>query len=520
MNERLRLEIIQLHLGGASFRRIARMLGISRKTVRKAVREHEEVRQEGGHHPDLPRPRKRRPSCLDSFNDFIEETLQLFPDITAVRLLEKLEAKGFSGKYTIVRERLNELRPSIKAEPVERFETAPGVQAQMDYSPYTIEFLREGTRKVHLFSYLLSYSRRQYLRFVESEDFTTTIREHVRAFEHLGGAAHRCLYDNMKVVVVGYDGDDPIYNPRFLAFATHHRFRPWACKRRRPQTKGKVERPFDYVEKNLLNGRRFQSLDHLNQVTEQWLCTRADVREHRTMKRRPIDVWEEEQPLLHSLPDHPYDTAIVVYRVGDVEGYISYAANGYSVPWQFIGESLPVRVTESEVIVYGPDIEECARHELLPHSIKGQKKTVPEHRPRGRSSPSQEVLEERYHALGEVFSLFLENLLEHRRYGKHEATRILGLLELYRKADLANAIERAQRYGAFSFSAVERILGHQAEPRSPLDALCEESGTHIHAALGGDRVEARPTADYQHLLVEDEDEESGKVEEECRQEPS
>ncbi len=500
MNARLRLEIIQLHLGGASFRGIARLLGISRKTARRAVREHEGARERGARHPDLPRPRKRRPSSLDPFNDFIEETLQSYPDITAVRLLEKLEARGFSGKYTIVRERLNEMRPRVKAEPVERFETAPGVQAQMDYSPYTIPFLREGIRKVHLFSYLLSYSRRQYLRFVEAEDFTTTIREHVRAFKHLGGAAHRCLYDNMKVVVVGYDGDDPIYNTRFLAFATHYGFRPWACKRRRPQTKGKVERPFDYVEKNLLNGRRFQSLEHLNQVAEEWLRTRADVREHRTTKRRPIDLSQEEHPLLSPLPDHSYDTAIVVYRVADVEGYVSYAANGYSVPWQFLGESLAVRVTESEVVVYGPDLQECARHELFPRSITGQKKTLAEHRPRGRSSPSQEVLEERYRVLGEIPGLFLGNLLERRRYGKHEATRILGLLELYRKVDLTSAIERAQHYGAFSFSAVERILGHQADPRPPLDALSEESGAHIHEALGGDGVEARSTADYQHLL--------------------
>ena len=32
--------------------------------------------------------------------------------------------------------------------------------------------------------------------------------------------AATCLYDNMKVVVTGYDGDQPIYNTRFLAFVT------------------------------------------------------------------------------------------------------------------------------------------------------------------------------------------------------------------------------------------------------------------------------------------------------------
>ena len=128
---------------------------------------------------------------------------------------------------------------------------------------------------------MLGYSRRQYLRFVEAQDFATTVREHVRAFEHLGGVAATCLYDNMKVVVTGYEDDVPIYNPRFLAFATHYGFRPVACRPRRPQTKGKVERPFAYVETSLLNGRTFETLDHLNETTAWWLAHVADVRELR-----------------------------------------------------------------------------------------------------------------------------------------------------------------------------------------------------------------------------------------------
>jgi transposase len=107
----------------------------------------------------------------------------------------------------------------------------------MDYSPYEITFTAEGRRRVHAFSYVLGYCRRQYLHFVESEDLATTLREHVRAFEHFQGLAATFLYDNAKVVVTGYDGQQPIYNPHFLAFATHYGFRPLACRPRHPQTK-------------------------------------------------------------------------------------------------------------------------------------------------------------------------------------------------------------------------------------------------------------------------------------------
>jgi transposase len=495
MNEELRNEIIRRWQGGAPMRRLARELGLARETVQGVVRRWQAGR--AGQETPAGRP-VRRPSLVDPFEETIRQLLQRYPDTTITRVFEELRARGFRGGLTIVRERVLQLRPEPTRQPVQRFETAPGAQAQMDYSSYDIDFTEEGRRRVHLFSYLLSYSRRQYLRFVEAQDLATTLREHVRAFEHLGGVAARCLYDNMKVVVLRHGDEGPLYNPRFLAFATHYGFTPQACRPRRPQTKGKVERPFWYAETNLLNGRTFRTLEHLNEVTAWWLTNVADVRVHRETRQRPIDRHAEERPHLIALPAAPYDVATVAYRVVNVEGFIAYQQNYYSVPFRHIGCALAVRVTETELIAYGPQVEEVARHRLLPRHATGQRCEHKAHRPGSDPRQHEALLRERYTELGPVAVGFLDGLLQQQRQGRNQAGKVLALLGSYARADLLAALERAVRFGAYSLAAVERILAVQAQPRSILEALAEQQ--ELPAWLRDNPVSQRPAADYLHLM--------------------
>jgi transposase len=501
MNEEQRHEIVRRLQEGQSQRGVADDLGIGRETVRQVAAGHRQAREGSPPPSSLPPGKSKRSSLLDEYEDLMRQLLSRYPQITAVRMHEELRQSGFSGRYSIVRDRLRTLRPPPAPAVAPRFETAPGKQAQMDYAQYDLNFRDEGRRRVYLFSYVLGYSRRQYLGFSESQDFATTIRQHVRAFEHLGGVAQECLYDNMKVVVARYESDLPVYNTRFLAFATHYGFRPTACRPRRPETKGKVERPFHYVEKNLLNGRTFRSLEHLNEFTARWLAETADVRVHRQTGERPLDLHAKELPHLLPLPANPYDSAEVVYRSVDAEGFVTYRQNQYSAPWRYVGQVVPLRITEREVILYGPNLEECGRHQLLPRSQVRQRQILPEHRPPDDRRQQYELLERSFAEWGQIGQVYLTGLIQAHRHGKSQARKILALRTHYHLHDLKAALERALAYGAFSFAAIERILHVQAQPKTALEALADQEQERLRDLFQSARVTPRPTAAYQHLLL-------------------
>jgi transposase len=503
MNEAVQNAIVERRQAGASQRAIARELGVSRDSVARVLARLAANRSGQARVANVPPAPQRRPSMLDEYEPVVRELLARYPDRTAMRLFEELQARGFAGKYTIVRQRVELLRPRPTKQPVLRFETAPGAQAQMDYGVYDLDFLQEGRRRVYLFSYLLGYSRRAYLRFVDSQDFTTTIREHVRAFSYLDGVAATCLYDNQKVVVLRHDDDGPVYNPRFLAFATHYGFKPWACKPRRPQTKGKSERRFHFAEISLLNGRTFHNLDQLNDVTAWWSANVADVRVHAETKQTPLQRFAADKAHLIPLPAQPYDTALVLYRSVNAEGFLPYRQNFYAVPYGHIGRLLPVRITEHEVVVYSPSVEEVARHALLPRTVTGQRQVGSVHPGRADQSERLTMLHERFQELGPAAQRFLDGLLAKQRQGKYQAQHVLALLANYERPDWLAALERAHRFGAYSLAAVERILAANAKPKSILASLAEQERQHLEPSLRDDPVTARPTAAYQHLLSQE-----------------
>lgn len=500
--------VVVLQQKGWGQQRIARELGISRKRVRRMLAGVRAQREQG--HSVLPRPPKKRGSQLDTFEPLIRSKLDEHPDITGVRLLEELRAAGYTGGYTIVKERLRELRPAPKVSPVERFETGPGEQGQQDWSPYVIPFTQDGSTKEKCFSFILGFSRRQYLHFCEREDQLTLQRQHIAAFDRFKGVPREILYDRQKAVVLRREAHRDIYNPTFLAFAIHYGFRPVALPRKRPDLKGKVEAPFQYVEGNLLNARKLATKADLDALALWWMDNISDVHVHDTTKERPIDRFAREEEHLLPLPTHPYDTAEVGYRVVSDDAIVRWEEVRYSVPRTAVLDLVIVRATEHEVFVYSTDLSTLARHEKAP---RGHREPVvdPEHRPANKPRHDVDALSARLGELGEQAALFAAGVCRAQRYRGTHLSDVLTLVERYDADDLLRALERAVRYRAFDASVVVRILAATATPRplpSTEAARARDRLREQGAALTGP---PRPLGVYAAALGGAEDEETPDV---------
>jgi transposase len=498
--EELLVQLLTLQAQGLAQRALARALGISRNTVKKLLAANAKGRE--AEHSALPARKVRAPraSKLDAFQSRIAELLARYPEITAQRVLETLrEEKGYDGGYTAIKKLVRRLRPAPRPEPSHVTPVyGPGKMSECDWSLYEPTYTDGRREKVQAFSYVLVHSRRKFHRLYRNADFHALIDGHNLAFERFAGCAHACKYDSQKNVVLRWEGQQPIYNPRFLAYCTYYQFRPEAV-RGEPNAKPRVERGFWELERSFLNGRSFADFEDMQAQLARWLDTVVDLRLHH--KRTALDRFAEEREHLLPLPRHPYDTARVAYRVCSIDGFVAWDGNQYAVPYDHVTDILPIRITQSELFVYAADLSCIARHELAPRGQGLRLDPQGLHPPPQRKSPiDHDQLRIAFGQMGERASDFFRLLSSGppRLWG-YQARQILLLRERFTTADLDFALGHAAAFGALEHRAVERIVAARSQPRSLDEYVAEPTVRRVTDALGHPRTAPRDLTDYDRL---------------------
>jgi transposase len=281
---------------GLSKTAIAQRLGVSRRVIYHWLATGQLTRD-----VDVPVPRHYapRPTQLDPFTGIITARLDTYPELSAVRLFDEVRAAGYPGGITQVRDYVARVRPRPEPEPVVRFETAPGHQAQVDFAEFRLPW-----GKRYALVVVLGYSRLLWLKFYPRQTLATVISGLEECFASLGGVPTELLFDQMKAVIVEAqraDGGKLLENAEFLRFAAHWGFRIRACRPYRAKTKGKVERPIRYLRSNFFYGREFVGDADLDAQRLAWLEDVANARVHRTTGAMPRVRFDAEE-VMHLQP--------------------------------------------------------------------------------------------------------------------------------------------------------------------------------------------------------------------------
>jgi transposase len=482
---------------GASIRGLAREFGLSRNAVRRALRDLGQ---------SIPATMPRRPSMLDPYRAKTQ-SLVIEHGLSAVRVLEEIQALGYKGGYSILKEYVRTVRPRSRPVPTMRMETAAGELAQMDWSPYALRFEGNEETVVSAFSLVLAWSRYLFVRFALHSDLATIRRLHLEALEHIGGVPARINYDNMTTVGQHRGPQEIWLNPQFEEFSRHYGFAIEILPPGRPRLHGKVERPFSYLEGNFLAGRSFSSLDDVNRKVVVWL-EQANQRLHGTTRERPIDRLGVERSMLKPLPHQRAELARTVERKVQTDFSVVVGTNRYSVPPRFVGGFATVKVYSEHVEVV-VDNQVVARHPLLETTYG--RSLLPEHAEIFRhSSPQRELLKAAFLRLGSVAEGYYEGLRRTRSAGAgYHMARILRLAERHGSQSVSGALAHAARFGAFSADAIARLLKGRAlrlPARAPGGAPTYVP-EKVREWLEGEDVEEKDLTEYDALLERTKDDE-------------
>jgi transposase len=356
---------------GQTVSAIAREFDLDRKTVRTCLAKA----QWSPYRREAPAP-----TALDAHRAWLAARAPVVNYSARILHRELCVEHGYAGSYESVKRAVRPLRAeaTLAALTQQRFETAPGEQAQCDWGQVTVSLGGERV-KLHIFVMTLGYSRRAYAEAFLDERMDSLLAAHERAFAHFGGSCEFLLYDRMRTVVSGTIDGRPKFTPRFESFADHWGFTIRVCRPYRAQTKGKVESGVKYVKRNFVPGRTFRDLDDFNGQLAQWQHEVADQRIHGTTHQRPIERFAEESRHLIPSGGHPsFLAAMVRDRIVAEDWLVSIDCNRYSVPYGLIGRTVQVtRVGGQWVIRHRGTI--VAEHPVL--AGRAQLSVRPEHGP-------------------------------------------------------------------------------------------------------------------------------------------
>jgi Mu transposase-like protein len=393
-----------------------------------------------------------------------------------VRVQELLAEDGVDCAYSTLTRWVRQAGLRAPPRRAGEYDFAPGEEMQHDTSPHRLSMAGK-VLTAQCAGLVLAYSRRLFIQYhprftrFEAKAFL------LDAIRFMDGACPVCIIDNTSVLLAAGAGADAVVAPEMLAFARALGFRFRAHRVGNPDRKGRIERPFAYVEGNFLAGRDFRDYDDLNAQAWAWCREVANHKPKRALGMSPEAAYLIEKPHLQPLPDVLPPVYELLERVVDLAGYVSVDTNRYSVPERFVGQAVAVYKLPAEIRVCRKDQTIAAHPRLI--GQRDARSTLPGHHaapPREcRSTTPEAALRSSDHPSLERYAAALKQ--RGNGWGRRALRRLIELKRTYPSAPFIAAVDQALHYGMFDLGRLEALILKQvAGDFFALDAQDDRDG--------------------------------------------
>ena len=456
---------------GLSIRAIARRLGVHRRKVRSALA--------SDHVPT--RKSQRRGSIIDPFRGWIMAKLQQYPELSARRIHQMLTEQGFTGSYTLAKEVVADVRPSL-APVYQTLDFVPGECAQVDWGVWTTADVPGGRRRLSYFAMVLCHSRMLYAEVTFGESLEFWLQAHKNAFDYFGGVPKTIMVDNCKTaVIIPRRGQrQATLNLDYAAFARHYHFHVQPCAVRAPQQKGRVERAIRHIRDGFLAGREPAVPDAINPLLREWLDTIANTRVHKTTGERPIDAFNQrEKAALQLLPTLPHSCSAITSVVANSCCRITVGDNRYSIPPSHARRRLILHRGVTFIRLLDPvDQRLIAQH---PRSYARKQDIVdPDHQRAldqlTKRARVNRAITDFLKLGGDAHAYLLGLKAKHPNHRRH-ITEINALADIYGSDRLRRALADCHAHGVYAAAYIQSHLAAQEPRADPAPAPCTSPAT-------------------------------------------
>lgn len=388
------------------------------------------------------------------------------PGVTRLLLWQEYKAREPDGvQYSVFCERYREWLG--RQDVVLRHNHKPGEKLFVDYAGQTVGVTdpANGTiRSAQIFVAVLGASNYTFAEATWTQSLPDWLGSHVRALEFFGGVPQAAVIDNLRSGVKRAHRYEPEINPAYQDFAEHYAMAVLPARVRRPRDKAKAETGVLIVERWILAKLRhatFFSLAELNDAIK-GLLVALNERPFKKLEGSRQSLFEAiERPALKTLPSRPYEFASWKKAKVQLDYHIEAGRTFYSVPYQFAGRTVDVRISAKGVEVF-------CRHKLIAAHIRsletGTFVTHAGHRPERHSAVvdlNHERLIERACAIGPATRQAVAAQLNNKRHPEEALRSSQGILRLakdFSPQALENAAERAVQLKSFSYRAIRALI--------------------------------------------------------------